>query len=118
MKPALKALLFSAFIIPGAGHFYLKKFKSGLLFLTLTGLSMTIIIQHYVQIAQRVLEKMNTGEIGLDTVSISQAVHAQVALQNPIIVNIAWGLLATSSLICLTDAYRAGKNQLRQTSGH
>ena len=116
MKPAAKALLFSAFIVPGAGHFHLKKFKSGLLFLALTGLSMTTIINHYVQIARRVLEKINAGETGLDIASISQQINAQQALQNPMAVSIAWGLLVAVYLICLADTYRVGKNQPHQAS--
>ncbi|MBL4622499.1 MAG: hypothetical protein JKY89_08880 [Immundisolibacteraceae bacterium] len=111
MSRALKALLFSAFVIPGAGHFYLKRFKSGVAFLVLTGLSLAIIISHSSRLASRVLEQVNTGEIRLDAAAISQALNAQLALESSVWVTMAWGLLIASFLVCLADAYRVGRNQ-------
>ena len=104
MSRALKALLMSALIIPGAGHFYLRRFKSGLVFLLLSGVSLTIIITHLANLAHQVLDQVNAGKISLNATAIRQALNGQLALQSPALVTIAWGMLITAFLVCLEDA--------------
>lgn len=111
MSRALKALLMSALIIPGAGHFYLRRFKSGMVFLLLSGVSLTIIITHLANLAHQVLDQVNAGKISLNATAIRQALNGQLALQSPALVTIAWGILITAFLVCLADAYRIGKKQ-------
>ena len=117
MSRALKALLMSALIIPGAGHFYLRRFKSGLVFLLLSGVSLTIIITHLANLAHQVLDQVNAGKISLNATAIRQALNGQLALQSPALVTIAWGILITAFLVCLADAYRIGKKQQLEVDG-
>lgn len=117
MSRALKALLMSALIIPGAGHFYLRRFKSGMVFLLLSGVSLTIIITHLANLAHQVLDQVNAGKISLNATAIRQALNGQLALQSPALVTIAWGILITAFLVCLADAYRIGKKQQLEVDG-
>ena len=82
-----------------------------MVFLLLSGVSLTIIITHLANLAGQVLDQVNAGRVSLDAAAIRHAFNGQLALENPLLVTIAWGLLITTFLVCLVDAYRAGQKQ-------
>ena len=82
-----------------------------MVFLLLSGVSLTIIITHLANLAHQVLDQVNAGKISLNATAIRQALNGQLALQSPALVTIAWGILITAFLVCLADAYRIGKKQ-------
>ena len=88
-----------------------------MVFLLLSGVSLTIIITHLANLAVQVLAQVNAGKTSLNATAIRQAFNGQLALESPVLVTIAWGLLVTTFLICLADAYRVGqKQQLEATN--
>lgn len=69
-----KALLYSLLIFPGAGHFYLKRNKSGALFagVSLVAL-MKILIYSYTR-AQTIVDQILSGQIPYDILLILKLV--------------------------------------------
>ena len=88
-----------------------------MVFLLLSGVSLTIIITHLANLAHQVLDQVNAGKISLNATAIRQALNGQLALQSPALVTIAWGILIAAFLVCLADAYRIGKKQQLEVDG-
>ena len=116
MNRALKATLYSLFIIPGAGQFYLKRHKSGLLFLAAAGISLLYIITELLQRAVLILAKINQGEIQATAVAIKEALHANPNPESTTNLSIATYLLVITWLASLIDAHRAGRLQDQNSS--
>ena len=108
MKIAIKAALISAFIFPGAGHFYLKKATIGKVILVSSVLSLSYLGWHAYQKAQLISAKIISGEIPLQLDAIYSAVTQAPVGTEAVLINIATLVFALSWLIGVLDAYRLG----------
>lgn len=116
MKRSAKAVLLSALVFPGVGHFYLKRFATGLVLLVIAGGATYYLIANAVRVALRVSDKIAAGEIALDAGAISNLV-AQQSQQVAVSSSIATYVVVAAWLIAMIDSYRVGialeRNQIK-----
>ena len=77
MKKSAKASLLSAFVFPGAGHIYLKKYIPGVALVGTSLVSVYYLITKSVESALKIAEKIQSGEVQLDATTISELVSKQ-----------------------------------------
>jgi hypothetical protein len=109
VKKSTKAALLSAFVFPGVGHLYLKKYMAGVL---LAGASFTAVyylISNAVERAFEISEKIQSGDVQLDIEAITELVSLQSSSTDVPLFNIATSGLIICWLIGITDSYRVGR---------
>ncbi|MFV2032642.1 MAG: hypothetical protein ACC663_09100, partial [Gammaproteobacteria bacterium] len=104
MKHSTKAALLSALGYPGAGHLYLKHYISGALLAGAASVSLYLIVVNLVAQAQQIVDKIFSGEVGLDIAAITEAVSRQSGGDQSQLLNIAWTVLIVSWLVATVDA--------------
>ncbi|MCL1139374.1 hypothetical protein [Shewanella pneumatophori] len=109
MKTSIKAVLLSAFVCPGSGHFYLKKPLLGNVFLLSSLASLSFLFWHAYQRAQVISEQILNGEIPLELNAIYSAVTQAPVGNEALYVNLATAGFIISWLIAAIDAFRLGK---------
>ena len=110
MKPSIKAVLFSALIFPGAGHFLLKRYLSGIVLLGITLVALGLLIHGPLQTAMAITDKIERGEVSMfDTQAITELVNAAQATSDGLIGNIGGLALILCWLVGMADSYRIGK---------
>ena len=70
MKKTIKAVLFSLLIFPGAGHFLVRKWIWGLLFMAVSLASAGILVNYGFNKANDIMDKALSGEIPLEPEAI------------------------------------------------
>ena len=108
MKKSTKAALLSALVFPGAGHIFLKKYIPGV---ALAGASLTgsyYLISKTVEIALKILIKIQSGDLQPDITTITELVTKQSTGSDAKMLNIATVALIICWLIGIIDSYRVG----------
>jgi hypothetical protein len=108
MKKESKAALLSAFVIPGAGHVFLKKYPIALGFIGAYVYLLVTLIGIISDILQTIMLKINNGDIALTIDAITQAVSAQVNDLPDNYNYISYALLLIWGF-AIFDAYRLGR---------
>ncbi|MBN2790250.1 MAG: hypothetical protein JXR69_08675 [Candidatus Delongbacteria bacterium] len=111
MTRSLKAVLFSAFIFPGAGHFLLKKYYRGITFLVLTAFSLYLMISGTIERAFIILEKIEQGEVQPDVNSILNLVMQQPNPAEAQLIHTGFWLLIFLWIVGIIDSYRITRMQ-------
>ncbi len=111
MKKAAKAALWSIFIIPGGGHFYLKKPISGTVIVGFTLAALIVVVVKAVEKATQIVDKVISGEIPLDPLVIAEQVSMQSAQDDSQLLSIATYSLIVVWIFAAIDAYRRGRIQ-------
>ena len=108
MKKPIKASLLSAFVIPGAGHIYLKQYLvAGILIIfSLAALSVLIVIA--IEQAMVMSEQILSGNVPPNLTSITQLVTTQMSNSDSLSASWATVVLAISWIIGVVDSYRIG----------
>ncbi len=109
MSKSINAALLSAFIFPGAGHFYLKKRVAGYVLAGTAVVSAYLIISRAVEKALQITDKIQQGGVELDVAAIAELVSNQPVGTEAELLNIAWILLTVSWLSGIVDSYRLGR---------
>jgi len=109
-KP-MKAALLSAFVFPGVGHFFLKKYISGAILAGIAFAGLYFLIAKTVERALKIIEKIQSGEVQLDAATIMELASKQATATEAQLLNIAAAVLIISWLIGIFDAYRVGRAQ-------
>ncbi|HEB57239.1 MAG TPA: hypothetical protein ENI98_13260 [Gammaproteobacteria bacterium] len=110
MRKEIKAALLSAFVFPGAGHFFLKKYLMGTILATATFASLYFLVSETVKQALEITDKIQNGGIQLDVTAITELVSRQMNSEAQVI-NIASIILIVFWLIGILDSYRIGRTQ-------
>jgi hypothetical protein len=66
MSDSIKAALFSAFVLPGTGHFILKSKTKAYILFTLVFVSLAIVINETMQHAQIMVQKIEHEGVSID----------------------------------------------------
>ncbi|HHH43448.1 MAG TPA: hypothetical protein ENK49_04850 [Gammaproteobacteria bacterium] len=109
MKRSTRAALLSAFIFPGAGHLYLKKYLAGAV---LAGISLTAmyrVVSDTIGKAYQISEQLLNGAAPLDAGAISELVAGQTTGSEARSMNMAMAAFIICWLIGIVDSYRAGR---------
>lgn len=109
MKISTKAALISAFVLPGAGHFFLKKYISGAVLFGTALSSLYYLITIAVEKALLIVEKIQNGDVQLDALSITELTSNQTTGTESQLVDIVTATLIICWLIGVIDSYRAGR---------
>lgn len=110
MKKSSKALLYSALIFPGSGHFLLRRYLPGGLLAATALACLVVIIASVIDAAQKVSDKILRGEIPLDIERINDAVATQAAAAGTTTTTIATWLLVACWILAAIDAWRLGRH--------
>lgn len=105
MNKPTKAILLSALVLPGAGHFYLKRYWIGTALMAVICIAIYLIFRDVMFIANNVAEQIVAGNIGTDFGSILGAVEKQRARSGNA-ASFAWVLIIGCWFIALIDCIR------------
>lgn len=110
MKLAHKALLYSALIYPGGGHFLLRYKWSGICYASIASVCLLALMIRAIEIAQSISEQILLGEIALDIMRIRAEIYAQLFAEGSTLVSVAtWSLIGCWAVAGI-DAFRLGRN--------
>ena len=108
MKKSTIAVLLSAFLFPGAGHFYLKKYIAGVLLVSTSFAAIYYFVSMAIDRALEISKKIQTGDIPLDIEAITESLTNTPNGSDLRLLNIAMTTLIICWLIGIIDSYRAG----------
>lgn len=78
MKQSTRAMLLSALIFPGAGHFYLKSWVTGLLLSGAATVALYFIVALALDTALDIVGKIESGTVAADPLVIQKMVSLQL----------------------------------------
>ena len=107
----MKSALLSAFVFPGVGHVYLKRYVSGALLAGTAFMALYFVISTAVERALQIVDKIQRGEIQPDVAVITELVAKQPIGAEAQLTNIAMAVLIIAWLIGIVDSYRVGRLQ-------
>jgi hypothetical protein len=108
MKKSIKATLLSAFILPGSGHVFLKKYAMGSFLAIAAFAGLYSIIVTTIEKALKIADKIQTSEVPLSPDEISTLVSQQVLQSDAQQMNMALLALSVAWVVGVVDAYRLG----------
>lgn len=109
MKKPVKAALWSIFILPGSGHFYLKKPVMGSVIVAIVCAGLSVVVFEIVERAMKIVDKILLGEIPYDPFIIAEMVSKQSESENSQWLDYAWYVLVSIWIIAAIDAYRLAR---------
>ncbi len=109
MTKALRAALLSGLVFPGAGQMYLKRYKSGLLYLVIAMGALVAMILPPVRLALTILDQLAPKGGTLDMAAISRASAEVSAVLNSAVFQLGLWVLVACWAVATIDAYRIGK---------
>lgn len=104
----MKAALLSAFVFPGVGHIYLKRYLHGIF---LSGVSLVgsyYLLSKTVERSLQIVEKIQSGDVQLDVTAITELVSKQAIGTDAQLLNIATAVIIICWIIGIIDSYRVG----------
>lgn len=110
MKTSLKAALLSAFVFPGVGQLWLKKYLLGCFFCFAAVIPLYMIVSTTVEQTQKIIEQIKFQGNTLDYISINELVSQQMASIDTQQMHIATISLLVIWVVSILDAYRIGRN--------
>ena len=108
MKKSTKAALFSALVFPGVGHIFLKKHIPGGVLVSTSCAAIYYLITKTVERALQITEKIQSGDIQLDVMAITELVSKQSPGSEPNLLSVATTVFIMCWLIGIIDSYRVG----------
>ncbi len=108
MKRSTKVALLSGLIFPGIGHMVLKQYLRGSVLMLAALIAVSVIVTAAIKRALTVVERINSGEIPIETGTITDAIANSTSGPDSLIVNISVIVLGASWLIGIIDSYRLG----------
>lgn len=108
MKSSTKALLWSAVVFPGAGHFFLKRYRRGMLLFVPALLELSMLARGLIIQAEFVMDKIESGAISPDVTAIANLLDAVPETQ---MTRIAFWVLVACWMAGMVDAYLLGVEQ-------
>jgi len=113
MKLAYKAVLFSALIYPGGGHFVLKRYVMGTVYATIATACLCALLVRAMEIAQSISERILSGDIPFDIVRIRSEISSQALADGSLMTSVATWLLVGCWIVASVDAFRLGRQRDR-----
>lgn len=108
MSKSVKALLLSALVFPGSGHFYLKKPIKGAILAIVSIVSLYLHFTSSIEIVQDISLSVQSGEIPLDLNSVAEALTNEAGAKYRL-ANLPTYFLAICWFVGVVDSYRVGR---------
>jgi hypothetical protein len=109
MRKSTAAALLSAFVFPGAGHLYLKKYLPGIALVSVSLAALYYVITKSVESALQIVDKIQTGDVPLDAAAITELVSKQSSGIDSQLINIATAAILICWVFGIIDSYRVGR---------
>lgn len=109
MKKTDQAVLLSALIFPGSGHFFLKQYFVGMLLASVALVASYSLITGMISKALELADKIKSGEIPPDLAAITELLSQQSAGTDLQSLNTAIFFLLVAWLVGIVDSYRLGR---------
>jgi uncharacterized SAM-binding protein YcdF (DUF218 family) len=109
MKKTDQAVLLSALIFPGSGHFFLKRYFVGLLLAGIALVASYFLISGMIVKALELADKIKSGKIPPDYTAITELFSQQSAGIDLQSLNTAIIFLLAAWLVGVVDSYRVGR---------
>ena len=108
MRYAVKGMLWSGLLFPGAGQIALKRYRRGSVFILLVLILVTAVVSLAVKQANAVLATIESQGGVIDMNSITSAVAQVTGTTDSFIINIAFLLIVVLWLAGVIDAFLIG----------
>lgn len=108
MKRSTKAVLLSALVFPGSGHFYLKRWVEGILLSTVAAVALYLITSVVWHTAMEIAGQIQTGATASDPDTISALVEERL-LATEGKTNLATLVLGTSWIFGIIGSFWQGR---------
>ena len=108
MTRSTKAALLSGLVFPGIGHMVLKKYLRGSALIISALIASSIIVTVVIQRALTIVDRINSGDIAVETGAIAEMVSNSTNGADSLIENISVIVLGACWLIGIIDSYRLG----------
>lgn len=109
MNKSTKAVLLSALLFPGSGHFYLKKPIMGGLLTTISVVCLCIVTVSVFTLAKAISDKILRGEIANDIIEITAAITEGLAETGLHQLNVLTITIVGCWIFGMVDSYRIGR---------
>jgi hypothetical protein len=111
MDKSIKAALLSAFVFPGAGHLYLKKYVSAVVLAGAAFVPLYWLVSKTVEMTLAISDKILSGAVPLDVAAITALVSKQVMATEGYLYDVCMAVIVIVWLVAIFDAYRLGRLQ-------
>jgi hypothetical protein len=111
MKKSTKATLLSGLVFPGIGHIVLKQYLRGSILILFALIASSVIVNVALKRALTVVDRINSGEIPIDSETITELISNSASGTDSLIVNVSLTVLGTCWLVGIVDSYRIGIKQ-------
>ena len=111
MKKSSKAALLSGLIFPGTGHFVLKQYLRGSVLMLVALVAFSVIVARIYQRVLIIFERINSGDIPVDTAAIAEMVSNSTSAADSSTGNITLAVLGVCWLVGIIDSFRLGVAQ-------
>ena len=111
MKRSSKAALLSGLVFPGIGHMVLKQYLRGSILMLSALVASSVIVTRVFQRALTIVDRINSGDIPIETSAIAEMVTNSTSGADSFIENTAVIVLGACWLIGIIDSYRLGGMQ-------
>jgi len=108
MKKSIKAVLLSAFVLPGAGHFFLKKPIMGCILAVAAFAGLYSIVASTITKSLKVAEQIQNSSPPLNLAEVSELVSQQIMHSDVQQMNMALAALLIAWVVGMVDAFRLG----------
>lgn len=109
MNKSTKAVLLSALLFPGCGHFYLKKPYMGCFLTVISVVCLCFVTVSIFSLAKAISDKILKGEIAPDMIEITTAITKGLADTGLHQLNVLTITLFSCWIIGMLDSYRVGR---------
>ena len=108
MTRSTKAALLSGLVFPGIGHMVLKQYLRGSALMISALIASSVIVTVVIQRALTIVDRINSGDIPVETGAIAEMVSNSTNGADSLIENISVIVLGACWLIGIIDSYRLG----------
>ena len=109
MKKTKKAVLLSVLVLPGSGHFFLKRYISGFILAGTALVASYFLVSGVISKALDIADKIKRGDIPPDIMAITELVAQRSSGAELQSLNTAMIFLVAAWLIGIVDSYRVGR---------
>ncbi len=108
MTRSTKVALLSGLVFPGIGHMVLKQYLRGSALMISALIASSVIVTVVIQRALTIVDRINSGDIPVETGAIAEMVSNSTNGADSLIENISVIVLGACWLIGIVDSYRLG----------
>lgn len=113
MNRSTKAALLSAFVFPGVGHLYLKRYVSATVLIGATLAALYGLASGVMEQALLIVERIHEQGMPLDLAALTTAVTRQLSATDTRSMNFSMGVIVVYWFVAVVDSIRIGHSRDR-----